>query len=176
MEKIYCTKFLVLGTLHTLDSLFHNTDYEIKLASRNPVGVGQFSDSRSIKTNPVSGAVPSTTPSFTALCILLLGMLLSASWVFFLPCESSLLSRRPNYRNLCGALPHTQPLTTEQHTKTSAIQSPDLFIIPGITQMIFFSLLVSVNVKSLMQLFVLIFQIIITYGVFLFIRVLCCVF
>ncbi|OQV13367.1 putative Neural cell adhesion molecule 1 [Hypsibius exemplaris] len=65
------------GTVHILDSLFHNTEYDIKLASRNPVGLGQFSDVRTITTSAVSGAGAQSLTSFTALCILLAGILLT---------------------------------------------------------------------------------------------------
>ncbi|XP_055331055.1 neural cell adhesion molecule 1-like [Paramacrobiotus metropolitanus] len=43
-----------MGKLHYIDSLYHGTDYEIKFAARNEIGLGEFSDSQQVRTHDYS--------------------------------------------------------------------------------------------------------------------------
>ncbi|GAU88535.1 hypothetical protein RvY_01218 [Ramazzottius varieornatus] len=62
------------GTRHVLDSLRHNTEYDIMIAARNAIGVGDWSDVKSVKTLSVSAST-SLVP-FTGVLILMSGLLL----------------------------------------------------------------------------------------------------
>ena len=57
-----------------LDSLRHNTEYDIMIAARNAIGVGDWSDVKSVKTLSVSAST-SLVP-FTGVLMLMSGLLL----------------------------------------------------------------------------------------------------